>query len=81
MPYKITDQTKRKVESGSKDIIASHFRHSFIKPPSPDAVYAYLVDISTKWRGNNFYFISHHRCRSTSSSPLIPLSCSARFFI
>ena len=53
---------KDEVDTKAKELIENVLKPKHIQPPSPDERFNYITDITTKWLGTKFYFISIYAC-------------------
>lgn len=53
---KTPDYLKQTITSKAAELIQTHLRPTFIKPPPKNANMNYVIDIWSKWHGNSFYF-------------------------
>jgi hypothetical protein len=56
----MSDREKAGVEKRANELIETWLKPNFIEPPPADNRFNYLVDISSKWNRNFFYFCSRH---------------------
>ena len=56
------ENVKVDVKTQADELIESYLKTTFIKPPPEDNRFNYLVDISSKWYRNYFYFCSRYCC-------------------
>lgn len=61
-PSAVPQQIKCSVSAHARDLINSQLKPTHIKPPPKSAKFNYLVDISAKWKGRFFYFVSKFAC-------------------
>jgi hypothetical protein len=59
---KIPESLKSDVGTKADELIESYLKPTFIKPPPQDDRFNYLVDISSKWYRNYFYFCCRYCC-------------------
>ena len=57
---KPSESVKAEVETKANELIESFLKPTFIKPPPEDDRFNYLVDITSKWYRNYFYFCSRY---------------------
>jgi hypothetical protein len=53
---------KTQVQMRADELIASVIEPHHVKPPPEDARFNYVVDVSSRWHGNSFYFVAKYRC-------------------
>ncbi len=58
----VSGTVKTKVERRANELVESVIKPTHIKPPPVDKRFNYLVDISTKWYRNYFYFSAKYHC-------------------
>lgn len=61
---KVSDEFKAEVKEKADRFVETFLKPNFIKPPSQDTRFNYIVDIYTKWYRSYFYFCSKYRCPS-----------------
>lgn len=59
---KVPQTVKTDVENQANELIETFLKPTYIKPPPEDYEFNYLVDISSKWYRNYFYFCSQYNC-------------------
>jgi hypothetical protein len=59
---KISATIKAEVEKQAQALIDTVLKPKHIQPAPPDAQFNYIVDITCKWHGSYFYFISKYAC-------------------
>lgn len=59
---KVSDSTKAQVQKKANDLIDSFLKLEFVKPPSEDTRWNYIVDIFGKWYRSYFYLCAKYRC-------------------
>jgi hypothetical protein len=64
---KVSEIVKADVETRANELIESYLKPTFIKPPPDDNRFNFLVDISSKWYRNYFYFCSRY-CSPTPNA-------------
>jgi hypothetical protein len=64
---KIPENTKRDLETKANDMVESFLKPTYIKPPSKDKDFNYIIDILTKWYRSYFYFCSKYHCPSPNA--------------
>ena len=57
---KISASVKAEVEQQAQTLIDTVLKPKYIKPAPPGAQFNYIVDLSCKWHGRYFYFISKY---------------------
>lgn len=62
LSYTISDSEKREVEQGANELIESFLKPTFIQSQPAGFYLNYVVDISSKWYRNYFYFCSRYCC-------------------
>lgn len=53
---------KVELETKARELIEKVLKPKHVKPPPKNARSNYLTDISTKWHGSLFYFLSTYAC-------------------
>jgi len=61
-PSTAPQQIKADVSARARDLIDSQLKRTHIEPPPKSHKFNYLVDISAKWHGRFFYFVSKYAC-------------------
>ena len=59
---KVPDTVKTNVKAKANDLIETILKPNYIKPPSEDECFNYIVDIYSKWYRNYFYFCAKYAC-------------------
>ena len=59
---KISADVKTAIAQQAQTLIDTVLKPKYIQPAPPDAQFNYIVDMSCKWHGNYFYFISKYAC-------------------
>jgi hypothetical protein len=59
---KVPDSIKTEVSSKAKELIERHLKRKHIKRPPINSSTNYLIDFSTRWRHNHFYFCALYAC-------------------
>ena len=57
---KVPESIKAHVETQANQLIESFLKPAYIKPPPEEPRFNYLVELSTKWYRNYFYFCSRY---------------------
>ena len=70
-PSGVPQGIKDVVSARAKTFVESELKPKHVEPPPSDPHYNYLVDISTKWHGRFFYFVSKYA--SPGPNALSPL--------
>jgi len=73
---KVPDVTKQDVTAKANALVETLFKPKFIKAPSLDERFNYIVDIFTKWFRNYLYFCATYHCPGPNA---ISPSFEARF--
>ena len=58
----VLQSIKREVSLKASDLIEKVLKPKHIMPPPPGEQFNYVADITTKWVGSKFYFISIYCC-------------------
>jgi hypothetical protein len=53
---------KAELEKKANELIEKVLKPKHIQPPPMDAQFNYITDISAKWHGSTFYFVSTYAC-------------------
>ena len=61
MPYKPTNHTVSTVEQEANAFVVCHLKPKSVSRALENAEWAYLIDITTGWKGSHFYFIGIYR--------------------
>ncbi|MBI1748045.1 MAG: hypothetical protein HYR55_15870 [Acidobacteria bacterium] len=59
---KLPETVKTEVERRANELVASVIKPKHVNHPPVDQRFNYLVDISTKWYRNYFYFYAKYHC-------------------
>ncbi len=60
-PKTVPDGLRQELSAKAAALIETHLRPKYIQPPT-NPQFNYVIDIFTKWRGRNFYFMSKYAC-------------------
>jgi hypothetical protein len=60
--HEVPETVKADVGNKANELIESFLKPTYIKPPPEDDRFNYLVDISSKWYRNYFYFCNRYNC-------------------
>ena len=63
----VPDSLKRILKEKADEIIETILKPQYIKPPTTDKDFNYLVDIYSKWYRNYFYFCAKYNCPSPNA--------------
>jgi hypothetical protein len=58
---KVPEVTKTEVTKAAEELVEAILKPQYIKPPSKDERFKYIVDIYTKWY-RNYYFCAKYTC-------------------
>lgn len=58
----VADALKAEVERKAGELIETVLKPKHVKKPPRNAEFNYLIDLSTKWHGAYFYFVSTYAC-------------------
>jgi hypothetical protein len=61
-PPPVPGPLKDQVEAKANQLVETHLKPAYIKPPPADQRWNYIIDIFTKWHGSFFYFCSTYAC-------------------
>ncbi len=61
-PSSVPQSVKTKVDALAQALVVTELKPAHVLPPPPEPRFNYIVDISTKWHGRYFYFISKYAC-------------------
>lgn len=61
-PSSVPQKVKDELNAKAAILVESELKPKHVKPPPPNSDHNYIVDISTKWRGRYFYFVSTYEC-------------------
>ncbi len=61
-PSKVPESVRVDLSARAQALVEAELKPRHVKPPSIDSDLNYIVDISTKWRGRFFYFVSEYAC-------------------
>ncbi len=59
---KVPDTVRQEVSEKANALVETLLKPKFIKPPSPDERFNYIVDIFTKWFRGYLYFCATYHC-------------------
>ena len=69
-PSSVPQRVKDDLSARARAFAETELKPKCLAPPPNDPDCNYLVDISTKWRGRFFYFVSKYACPGpTATSP------------
>lgn len=54
--------TKTEVDAKARELIETVLKPTHVKPPTKEEPFNYITDITTKWIGSKFYFVSIYCC-------------------
>lgn len=63
-PKTVPKSVRDSVSVRGQEFVESYLKPKHIQPPPKSQEFNYLIDIFTKWRGINFYFMSKYACPS-----------------
>lgn len=58
----VPDSLKTELSIKAQELVEKHLKPTYIKPAPKNTQFNYVVDISTKWYRNYFYFCSTYAC-------------------
>jgi hypothetical protein len=58
----VPEAIKRELDAKAGELVASVLKPKHVQPAPADERFNYIVDISTKWYRNYFYFCATYRC-------------------
>ena len=61
-PSSVPQGLKDDLSAKAKALVDSELKPRHVTPPPSDPQFNYIVDISTKWHGRFFYFVSKYAC-------------------
>jgi len=61
-PSSVPQALKDDLTARAQALVDSEFKPMHVKPQPKDTCLNYIVDISAKWRGRFFYFVSKYAC-------------------
>lgn len=59
---RVPENLKLEVETKAEELVESDLKPEYIKPPTEEMHFNYIVDIYTKWYRSSFYFCSKYAC-------------------
>jgi len=59
---KVPDAVKIEVEIKAMALVNGVLKPEYVKPPSKNVKWNYIVDLYTKWHSNYFYFCAKYAC-------------------
>lgn len=71
----LPDSTREEVRQKADRLIEQVIKPAHVSPPPLNAAFNYITDVTAKWHGSSFYFISTYACPGpTAMSPSFELS-------
>jgi hypothetical protein len=58
----VPEDVKAEVERKARELIDKVLKPRHVKPPPEDQRFNYITDISGKWHGHSFFFVSTYAC-------------------
>ena len=59
---KVPEAAKTEVTKAAEELVETILKPQYVKPPSKDEQFNYIIDIYTKWYRNYFYFYAKYAC-------------------
>jgi hypothetical protein len=59
---KVPEPVKAEVAAKAAELLNAHLKPTYIEPPPKNPRFNYIVDITTKWHRNYFYFCTTRAC-------------------